>query len=164
MRGLSTTDATGRLAQVGPNALPERASVPLWRRFARQFESPLIYILLFALAFDAGLWAYEGAHGWPVEASAIAVILLLNAALGLYQERRSEAALAHLKALAAAQAWVLRDGQLARIPSAQLVPGDWVRMEAGNGVRRRPPRRGTRRDARRGDSDRRVDAGGQNHR
>ena len=134
MRGLSTTDATGRLAQVGPNALPERASVPLWRRFARQFESPLIYILLFALAFDAGLWAYEGAHGWPVEASAIAVILLLNAALGLYQERRSEAALAHLKALAAAQAWVLRDGQLARIPSAQLVPGDWVRMEAGDRV------------------------------
>ena len=79
MTGLSSTDAAIRLREVGPNALPERAPDPLWRRFIRQFQSPLIYILLFALAFDAGLWVYEGRHGWPIEAIAIAVILLLNA-------------------------------------------------------------------------------------
>ncbi len=132
--GLSTADAAARLSQLGPNALPERAKDPLWRRFVRQFQSPLIYILIFALVFDASLWAYEGAHGWPIEALAIAVILLLNAALGLYQERRSEAALAHLKALAAAQAWVMRDGRLVRVPSAELVPGDYVRLEAGDRI------------------------------
>lgn len=132
--GLSSAEAAARLAQLGSNALPEREKDPLWRRFVRQFESPLIYILIFALLFDGSLWIYEGAHGWPIEALAIAVILLLNAALGLYQEQRSEAALAHLKALAAAQAWVLRDGRLVRVSSAALVPGDYLRLEAGDRI------------------------------
>jgi P-type Ca2+ transporter type 2C len=142
-RGLSSSEATARLARVGPNALPERLPDPLWRRFARQFQSPLVLILLAALVFDAGLWVVEGAQGWPVEAVAIAVILLLNAALGLYQERRSEAALAHLKALASAQSWVVRDGQLTHVPSASIVPGDWARLEAGDRV----PADGLLRDA-----------------
>jgi hypothetical protein len=70
VRGLSTAEATERRGQVGPNALPEKPSDPLWRRFARQFNSPLIFILLFALAFDLGVWLHEGTHGWPIEASA----------------------------------------------------------------------------------------------
>jgi Ca2+-transporting ATPase len=144
MNGLSTTEATERLARVGPNALPERAPEPLARRFARQFQSPLIYILLFALAFDLGVWAYEGAHAWPIEATAIGLILLFNAALGLYQEQRSEAALTRLKALAGAQAWVLRDGHLVHLPADALVPGDAVRLEAGDRV----PADGTLVDAR----------------
>jgi Ca2+-transporting ATPase len=134
MNGLSTAEANERLARFGPNALAEHAPTPLWRRFVRQFESPLIYILLFALTFDLGLWLYEGAHAWPIEASAIGLILLLNAALGLYQEQRSEAALTRLKALAGAQAWVLRDGQLVRLSTQALVPGDTVRLEAGDRV------------------------------
>ena len=134
MSGLSTTEATERRSHVGPNALLERTPDPLWRRLPRQFASPLIYILLFALAFDLGLWLYEGAQTWPIEASAIGLILLLNAALGLYQEQRSEAALARLKALAGAQAWVLRDGHLVRLPTQALVPGDSVRLEAGDRV------------------------------
>ena len=124
--------------------MPERAPDPLWRRFVRQFQSPLIYVLLFALAFDLGLWIYEGAHAWPIEATAIGLILLFNAALGLYQEQRSEAAMARLKALAGAQAWVLRDGQLVRLATHAIVPGDWVRLEAGDRV----PADGTLVDAR----------------
>lgn len=134
MIGLSTAEAAERLSRIGPNALPEPAYDPLWRRFVRQFQSPLIYILLFALAFDLGLWFYEAAHVWPIEATTIGLILLFNAALGLYQELRSEAALARLKALAGAHAWVLRDGQLARLPSHALVPGDAVRLEAGDRI------------------------------
>jgi Ca2+-transporting ATPase len=134
MDGLTAADARARLAQYGPNALPAQAPVPMWRRFLRQFASPLIYILLFALAFDLGVWTWEGAHGWPIEAIAIAVILLLNAGLGLAQEQRSEAALARLKAMAAAQAWVLRDATLVRLPTHEIVPGDWVRLEAGDRV------------------------------
>jgi Ca2+-transporting ATPase len=132
--GLTTSEAQARLARVGANALPEPPRDPLWRRFVRQFRSPLIYILLFALAFDVGLWAYEGAQSWPVEATAIGLILLFNAGLGLYQERRSEAALARLEALAGAQAWVFRDGRVARIPIEDIVPGDRVRLEAGDRV------------------------------
>ena len=134
MNGLSTDEARARLARVGANALPERRADPLWLRFLRQFNSPLILILVFAAAFDAGLWLYEGANGWPIEASAITLILLFNAALGLHQEQRSEAALARLKTLAGAQAWVLRDGELVRLPTPVLVPGDWVRLEAGDRV------------------------------
>ena len=132
--GLSTTEATGRLARVGPNALPERAPEPMWRRLLRQFASPLIYILIFALAFDLGLWLWEGVQTVPIEASAIGLILLLNAALGVYQEQRSEAALARLKALAGAQTWVLRDGQFVHLPTEALVPGDRVRLGAGDRV------------------------------
>jgi Ca2+-transporting ATPase len=142
MIGLSTAEATERLARFGWNALPEQAPEPLWRRFLRQFNSPLIFILLFALAFDVGLWVYEGTQGWPVEASAIGLILLFNAALGLYQEQRSEAALARLKALAGAHALVLRDGQFVRLPTHEIVPGDCVRLEAGDRV----PADGTLRD------------------
>lgn len=134
MPGLSTAEANARLARVGSNALPERRPDPLWRRFLRQFASPLIYILLCALAFDLGVWWYEGLQSWPIEAIAIAAILLLNAALGLYQEQRSEAALARLKALAAAHAWVLRDGHFVHLPTDALVPGDRVRLEAGDRI------------------------------
>ena len=132
--GLSAAEATERLRRVGPNSLPEQPPDPFWRRFVRQFNSPLIVILLFALAFDAALWVYHGARGWPIEASAISAILVFNAALGLYQEHRSEAALTRLKALAGAQAWVLRDGELVRLPTHALVPDDRVRLEAGDRV------------------------------
>jgi Ca2+-transporting ATPase len=134
MQGLTAREAAERLRQNGANALPEREPTPLWRRFLGQFASPLIYILLFALAFDLALWGWEGARGWPVEAVAIGAILLGNAALGLYQEARSERALARLAALAGAQAWVLRDGRLEHVPVRELVPGDVVRLEAGDRV------------------------------
>ena len=84
--GLSNDAAQSRLRQYGPNALPEKPPTPLWRRFLRQFQSPLIYILLFALAADAVIWFVEGATGLPVESVAIGIILLLNAGLGVYQE------------------------------------------------------------------------------
>ena len=102
--------------------------------FLHQFKSPLIYILLVALLVDLSLWFYKGSQGVPFEALAILTILLFNAGLGVWQERRAENALARLKALAAPQVWVLRDGVLVRIPSQQLVPGDLVRLEAGERV------------------------------
>jgi len=110
MRGLSSEEARLRLKEYGPNALPEKPPEPLWRKFLRQFQSPLIYILLFALLVDLVLWGLEGAQGLPLESLAISAILLLNAGLGTFQEKRSEEALRRLKALAEPMAWVLRDG------------------------------------------------------
>jgi Ca2+-transporting ATPase len=132
--GLTSAEARTRLEQHGPNALPEQRPEPLWHRFVRQFRSPLIYILLAALAVDVTLWVMEGATGLPLEAVAIGIILALNAWLGVWQERRAEDALARLRALAAPQVWVLRDGALAQCPSAELVPEDVVRLEAGDRV------------------------------
>jgi Ca2+-transporting ATPase len=132
--GLSSDEALRRLAEHGPNALPEAPPAPLWRRFLAQFQSPLLYLLLFALVFDVGTWLWEGADGWPAEALAIAGVLLLNAGLGSLQERRSERALAQLQALAAPLVWVVRDGALARVPSRELVPGDLLRVGTGERV------------------------------
>lgn len=132
--GLSGAEAIRRLEQFGPNALPEQPPTPLWRRILRQFQSPLISILLFALAVDIGIWIIEGADALPFESLAIALILLLNAGLGFYQEHKAEVALAHLKALVTPLVWVLRDGRLAQRPSTQLVPGDVIRIEAGDRV------------------------------
>lgn len=133
-RGLSRSEAALRLDRHGPNALPEAPPPSIWRRLARQFQSPLIYILLFALGVDLALWAYEGAHGVPFESVAIALILVLNAGLGTYQEAKAEAALARLKSMAAPNVWVMRDGALTRLPSDGVVPGDLVRIEAGDRV------------------------------
>ena len=134
MPGLTATEAQQRLAQHGPNALPEQPPKPLWQRFLRQFQSPLIYILLFALAVDLVIWVGAGTPGVPIESLAIALILLLNAGLGVYQESKAETALARLKALAAAQAWVMRDGKLVQLPSTALVPNDVIRLEAGDRI------------------------------
>ena len=132
--GLSNSEAEARLREYGPNALPEAPPVSVWRRLLEQFRSPLIYILLFALAVDLIIWSIGDHATWPVESFAIGLILLLNAGLGVYQERKAEAALAHLKALAESSVWVVRNQQVMRLPSTQLVPGDLVRIEAGERV------------------------------
>lgn len=132
--GLTSAIANKKLATVGPNALPEKPPTPIWRRFLKQFTSPLIYILLFALAVDLFIWMREGANTVPVDAISIGVILFLNALLGVFQESKSESALARLKDMVSPQAWVLRDGHLVQIPGTQIVPGDIVRIEAGDRV------------------------------
>jgi Ca2+-transporting ATPase len=132
--GLTSGEARARLERDGPNALPEPAPVRFLTRLLKQFASPLIYLLIGALAFDLAIWIYEGRPDWPVEATAIALILLLNAGLGVYQEQRSEAALARLKALATAHVWVWRDGTLVHLPAHDIVRGDVVRVDAGDRI------------------------------
>ena len=133
-KGLSSAEAQRLLEEFGPNALPEAKSTPLWLRFVWQFKSPLIYILLFALCLDLGIWIYEGTIGWPIESIAIALMLALNASLGTYQESKAEAALAKLKALASSLVWMLRDGAYQHLSTETLVPGDIIRIEAGDRI------------------------------
>lgn len=133
-QGLTAAEAHSRLLECGPNSLPEAPPIGVWRRLLAQFKSALIYILLFALVLDFVLWLHEGAGGVPYETIAIALILILNAGLGAYQEGKAEEALARLKAFAVPTVWVQRDGQLVQIPSPDLVPGDIARVEAGDRV------------------------------
>jgi Ca2+-transporting ATPase len=133
-QGLTSAEARLRLVQHGPNSLPTPRAVAWWRRFVDQFRSPLIYLLLFALVIDLLIWSIEGHSALPLESFAIATILLLNAGLGVYQESKAEAALSRLKSLAASFVWVFRDGRLVQAPSADLVPGDVVRVDAGDRV------------------------------
>jgi P-type Ca2+ transporter type 2C len=133
-QGLARVEAAARLQRYGPNSLTAKPPVSLWLRFLRQFRSPLIYVLLAAWAVDTIIWISEGSKGTPVESVAITIILLLNAGLGVYQESKSEASLAALREMSAPLVWVLRDGRLWHVPGRELVPGDVVRIEAGDRV------------------------------
>ncbi len=132
--GLTSEEAARRLAQVGPNALPSRAGRSLARRWVDSFRSPLVWVLLAALAVDLVGWILEGARGAPIEAFAIGAILLLNAALGVVQEGRAEQALERLKSLSGRWVLALRDGSLVRVDPESLVPEDRVRVDAGDRI------------------------------
>ena len=133
-KGLEHAEATRRLGQYGPNALPDAPRSSLLSRWLHQFASPIIGLLLFALVFDICVWLWEGHQGVPFEGIAIAAILLLNSSLGVYQEYRADSALGKLKDLAAPMVWVYRDGSLTHLLASQLVPGDVVKIEAGDRI------------------------------
>ena len=125
--GLPQTDADARLATHGPNRLAEKPARPAWRKFLDQFRSLLILILL-------GAAVLAGAIGDLKDAIVIAVVVLLNATLGFFQEHRAEAALAALKNMLAPTARVRRDGEVRLIDAVDLVPGDILLLEAGDRI------------------------------
>jgi len=137
-QGLTAAEAEARLRQYGPNELRERPRPSLWRLLLEQFSSFVVLILIAAAAisFVIGIQEYRqhGSNTEFVEAIAILAIVALNAALGVFQERKAEEAFAALRKLAAPEAHVLRDGQRLTVPARDLVPGDLVFLEAGNFV------------------------------
>jgi len=132
--GLTSAEAARRLATDGPNELRSRPPVPLWRKVLAQFQDPLIYLLLVAVAISAVAWAAEGAAGFPADAVVIAAVILLNAVLGFVQENKAENAVAALQSMTAATSTVLRDGQRVTVPSAELVKGDVLVLGEGDAV------------------------------
>jgi calcium-translocating P-type ATPase len=122
--GLSRDEAAARLQRFGPNLLPEPGRRTLLGVFAGQFRSPFIYLLLAA----AGLSAFLGEHA---DASFIAVVLLLNAAIGTYQEWGAETRARALTRLVRSWIVVRRGGERRRLDAAELVPGDVVEIESG---------------------------------
>jgi Ca2+-transporting ATPase len=131
-RGLSAAAAQARLARHGRNVLPAPAPVPGWRQFLAQFRDALTILLLVATAVSFAAWWIEREAPIPYEALTILAIVILNGALGFVQERRAEQAIAALEAMAAPSARVLRDGQQATVPAAELVPGDILLLEEGD--------------------------------
>ena len=87
--GLGAADVAQRLARGGPNALRSVPPTPAWRRLLAQFHDPLTYLLLGAIVVTLVVWEIEGQAGWPFDAIAIAVIVVLNAILGFVQEARA---------------------------------------------------------------------------
>jgi Ca2+-transporting ATPase len=133
-RGLSEPQASARLQQHGRNELPVEPGMPAWRRFLAQFQDVLIILLLVATAISIGLWLYERDTALPYEALVILAIVILNGLLGYVQEARAEQALAALRAMSAARANVVRDGQRRSVLAAELVPGDIILIEAGDTI------------------------------
>ncbi len=133
-QGLTGAEAALRLARHGPNALRARPPLPAWRRLLAQFQDPLVYLLLGALAVALVAWAAEGRGGWPVDPVVIAAVMVFNALLGFAQEAKAERAVAALARMTAASSAVLREGRQQRIPSEQLVPGDLLLLAEGDSV------------------------------
>ncbi|MCJ7566954.1 MAG: cation-translocating P-type ATPase [Anaerolineales bacterium] len=124
-QGLSEEEASRRLEQFGPNELEEAEKPSLFRLIFEQFNNFIVIVLIIAALVAAILGDY-------IEATAILAIVVLNALLGVVQERRAEEALAALQRLAAPDALVLREGHRQIYPARALVPGDIVFLEAGN--------------------------------
>jgi Ca2+-transporting ATPase len=123
-QGLTTVEANSRLAKYGPNQLKEIPPPTFWQMLYAQFNNFVVILLIVAAIISAILGDY-------IEAAAIMAIVILNATLGVVQERRAEQALAALRKLAAPDAQVIRDSSRQVIPASSLVPGDVVLLEAG---------------------------------
>ncbi len=125
--GLSQETARRLLEVYGPNELEETRGASPLRILLAQFLSPLVMVLIVAAVIAALLEEL-------LDAIVILVIVVFNAVFGFVQEYRAEKAIQALKALAAPQAHVLRDGGVETIPTQELVVGDVVLLEAGSKV------------------------------
>ena len=122
--GLSSREARQRLAQAGANTLSESMPRRLPLALLRRFTNPLVLLLLFAGVISA-------TTGETISAAIIGAIVIASVTMDALQEFRAGEAAHRLKDTVALQATVLRDGQPCEIPAADIVPGDVVRLHAG---------------------------------
>lgn len=129
--GLSSQQAKRRLEETGENRLRQKKRKGLLRQFAGQFSDFMVLVLLAAsaISFAAAILEENGDFIDPV---IILCIVVLNAVIGVVQERRAERSLEALKQMSAPTALVVRDGRLAKIDAKLLVPGDILHLTAGD--------------------------------
>lgn len=125
MKGLTAEEAKKRLEQYGYNKLQEGKRKGVLQVFAEQFADLLVVILIIAAIISAITGGVEGTI-------VILAVLILNAILGTVQHFKAQKSLDSLKAMAAPNARVIRDGQKMEVPAAELVPGDILLLEAGD--------------------------------
>ena len=133
-QGLSAAEAARRLEQHGANVLREKKKKTNLQRFLDQFKDVMILILIAAAIVSFVIACVEGNPGEFFEPALILLIVILNAVMGMLQESKAEKALDALKSMSAPHARVLRDGTEQIIDAASLVPGDIIRLEAGDFV------------------------------
>ena len=126
-RGLTSQEARRRLSEVGPNELGKVQRIAGIKELLHLFTNPLVLILLAASIVSAFF-------GEVVDAGIIIAIVLLSTTLNFVQTHRSQNAVERLRATVALTATVLRDGELREIPRRELVPGDIIRLVAGDMV------------------------------
>lgn len=128
-KGLDTAEAGSRLGEYGYNQLESKGRKSFFTIFMLQFKSFMIIILLIAAAISGvvGIMENEGL----LDTFIILGILIVNAFVGAYQERKAESSLEALKNLASPETKVLRDGVIKVVRTKELVPGDIVILETG---------------------------------
>jgi H+-transporting ATPase len=122
--GLSSEEVAKRLQQYGPNEIPEKKISP-YRKFLGYFWGPIPWMIEIAAVLSIIIQHYE-------DFALIFTLLIVNAVVGFWQERKADNAIELLKKRLAPKARVLRDGTWHEIPSKELVPGDIVRVRLGD--------------------------------
>ncbi|HEV3192326.1 MAG TPA: HAD-IC family P-type ATPase, partial [Polyangiaceae bacterium] len=135
--GLTEAEAEQRLARDGPNELPaQKGKSPLLQLLA-QLANPIVLTLLAAAVIALVNGASRTGESVMVrfgDATAILLIVVLNAVLGFYQERRAEAALLALEKMQTPTARVRRDDEVKIVSARRVVSGDVLELEAGDAV------------------------------
>ncbi len=130
--GLNTSEAQERLKKFGYNEITfKKPSAVL--RFLRQFNNPLIYVLLAAALICILISLLSGEHMWN-EVWIILLVVIVNCIIGFIQEGKAESAIEALKKLMVTNCTVIRDGTEKIIPSREVVPGDVVVLNSGDKV------------------------------
>lgn len=127
--GLTSGEVRRRLEEYGFNQLAAGRKKSFLKMFFDQFKSFMIIILLIAAVISGVVGVMEGEG--LLDTFIILGILILNAFVGAFQERKAETSLEALKSLAAPITKVLRDGTIMEVPTMELVPGDIVILETG---------------------------------
>ncbi len=130
--GLSSEQAAALRNKYGPNKLDEKKKKTNLQRFLEQFKDVMIIILLIAAVISFVIACVEGNPMEFFEPVLILLIVVINAVMGMVQESKAEKALDALKNMSAPHARVLRDGAETVIDASELVPGDIIRLEAGD--------------------------------
>jgi Ca2+-transporting ATPase len=134
IRGLSKAETSQLLEEYGPNKLQAVNSNPWWKMAIHQFTDLMVIILIISagIAVVTGLM-HEDAEGL-VDGLIILGIVILNAAIGFFQEFKTEKTLEALKKMISPQAVVIRDGEKQLINAEEIVPGDMVVLNAGDKI------------------------------
>ena len=142
VKGLSDQEVSARLEKYGENKLKGKKKKSTIARFLDQFKDAMILILLAAAVISFVIACIQKEPEDFFEPLLILLIVILNAILGVVQENRAEKALDALKTLSAPHARVIRNGEEKIIDAALLVPGDIIRLEAGDFIPADPAPRG----------------------
>lgn len=132
VNGLSSSQAAAKLEQYGKNKLREPKKKSIAQRFLDQFKDVMIIILIIAAIISFIVALYEKEAKEFLEPVLIMLIVILNAIMGVLQESKAEKALEALKNMSSPNARVIRDGEEKVIEASLLVPGDIIRLEAGD--------------------------------
>jgi Ca2+-transporting ATPase len=126
-KGISLEESKKRLSQYGLNEFSKKKKTPEILIFLKQFNSPLIYILFIAMIISF-------VFNHLIDGYVILAVVLVNSIIGFIQERKAERAIDALKKLIISYAKVYRNGEIVKVPSKELVPGDIIFLEEGDKV------------------------------
>ena len=125
--GISKTEAEKRSKEFGLNVYQNQKQKPIWLMLIQQFNSPIVYLLVFGMAVSVYFQDY-------IEGVAIGVVILINALIGFLMELQARSSMNALKEMDVILSKVIRDGKTQEIPSEKLTVGDVVVLEAGDVV------------------------------